>query len=101
VVEKIENAAILPFDAIGKDLAKLMDIKRRLIELGIRSGNSEHARDLLDEVRAFVRCVREGLETQLRDRSLKDMTPEQAQQAIYGCKIFEESLQATYPELCH
>jgi hypothetical protein len=101
VVEKIENAATLPFDAIGKDLAKLMEIKRRLIELGIRSGNSEHARDLLDEVRAFVRCVREGLETQLRDRSLKDMTSEQAQQAIYGCKIFEESLQATYPELCH
>jgi hypothetical protein len=36
VVEKKEDAATLPFDAIGKDLAKLMDIKRRLIELGKR-----------------------------------------------------------------
>jgi hypothetical protein len=101
VVEKKENAATLPFDVIGKDLGKLMDIKRRLIELGIRSGKSEHARDLLDEVRAFVRCVREGLETRLHDRILRDMTSEQAQQAIYGCQIFEESLQATYLELCH
>jgi hypothetical protein len=29
------------------------------------------------------------------------MTPEKAQQAIYGCKIFEDSLRADYPELCH
>jgi hypothetical protein len=82
VVKKRKANAAVPFDAIGEDLVKLMDIKRGLIESGIRSGNSKYARDLLDEVREFVRCVREGLQMQLRDRTLKDMTPEQAQQAI-------------------
>jgi hypothetical protein len=89
--------ATVPFDAIGEALAELMDIKRWLFESGIRSGNSKHARDLLDEVRDCVRCVREGLQMQLRDRSLKDMTPEQAQQAIYGCQILEDSLRGSLP----
>jgi hypothetical protein len=29
------------------------------------------------------------------------MTPEQAQQAIYGIQILDESVQADYPELSH
>jgi hypothetical protein len=60
----------------------------------------EVRRAALGEYRQF----RRKLETQLHDRRLDDMTPEQAQQAqqaIYGCRIFEQSLRAHYPELCH
>jgi hypothetical protein len=95
------NNTSVAFDAIGEDIAKVLDIKRRLIETGIRSGNPEYARAILDDVRNFVRAVREELEAQLHDRSLEDMTPNQAQQAIYGCRIFEESLRAHYPDLYH
>jgi hypothetical protein len=91
----------IPFDAIGENLARLMDVKRRLSETSIRTGNSDYARDILDEVRDYVRCIREGLEAEYRDGSLKDMTPARARQAIYGCQILEETLQARYPELCH
>jgi hypothetical protein len=96
-----EGNASARFDAIGEDLAKMLDIKRRLIESGIRGGNPEYARRILDDIRNFVRSVREELETQLRDRSLEDMTPNEAQQAIYGCQIFEESLRSDYPEFPH
>jgi hypothetical protein len=92
---KKRNNASIPFDAIGEDLAKVLDIKRRLVETGIQCGDPEYARGILDEVRNFVRCVREELETQLHHRSLEDMTPKQAQQAICGCRIFEESLRVT------
>lgn len=68
---KKKPAVTIPFDAIGANLAKLMDVKRRLIEASIRSGNSDYARDILDEVRDYVRCVREGLEAEYRDGSLK------------------------------
>ena len=95
------NNAPVSFGAIGEDLAKVLNIKRRLIETGIRCGKPEYARGILDEVRNFVRSVREELETQLHDRSLEDMTPKQAQQAIHGCRIFEESLRAHHPDLCH
>jgi len=72
---KKKAVVTIPFDAIGENLARLMDVKRRLIETSIRSGNSDYARDILDEVRDYVRCVREGLEAEYRDGSLKDMTP--------------------------
>jgi hypothetical protein len=98
---KKRNNASVPFDAIGEDLAKVLNIKRRLVETGMRCGNPEYAREIIDDVRNFVQSVREELETQLHDRSLEDMTPEQAQQAICGCRIFEESLRADYPDLYH
>jgi len=93
--------APISFDAIGDTLAKLMDVKRRLIEAGIESGDLGPARELLESVRDFLGCLREDLAEQLRDGSLEDMTPEQAQQAIYGVLILEGSLQAEYPELSH
>ena len=43
----------------------------------------------------------EGLETGLRDGSLEDMTPEQAQEAIYAIRIFQGTLQGDYPESKH
>jgi hypothetical protein len=55
------NDAPIPFDAIGGDLAKALDIKRRLIEAGIRRGEPEYARRILDDDRNFVRFVREEL----------------------------------------
>jgi hypothetical protein len=88
-------------ETIGEILARLMDVKRQLLEAAIASGDLEHARDLIDGVRIFVRYVREDLEIQLRDGTLEEMTPEQAQQAIYGAQILEGSLQSDYPELSH
>jgi hypothetical protein len=96
-----EGSAPVPFDAISEDLAKVRDIKRRLIESGARRGNPEYARWILYDVRNFVRSVREELETQMRDRSLKNMTPKEAQRAIYGCQVVEASLWADYSERCH
>jgi len=96
-----KRKATVPFDAKGEALAKVLDVKRRLIEIAIQRGDPQYARRILDDARNFVRCVREGLEMGLRDRSLEDISPEMAQEAIYGCQIFEESLRADYSELCH
>jgi hypothetical protein len=87
-------------ETIGEILARLMDVKRQMIEAGIASGDLESARNLIDGVRIFVRYVREDLENQLRDGRLKDMSPEQAQQAIYGAQLLEGSLKAD-PEVGH
>ncbi len=87
-------------ESIGKDLAKMMDLKRRLIEIGNRCEDPQFVVGMLEEFRNYVRSIRQGLETLLRERTLVDMTPEQAQQAIYACQILEDSLQAE-PELEH
>jgi hypothetical protein len=68
-------------ETIGEILARLMDVKRRMIEAGIASGDLEPARNVIDGGRIFVRYLREDLENQLRNGTLEDMTPEQAQQA--------------------
>jgi len=82
-------------DLIGRDLAKLLDAKRRMID-----NDPDFARATLDDLRNFVRSVREELETDLRRGTLEEnMTPEKAQQAIYNCQIFEDSLQADSPEV--
>jgi hypothetical protein len=52
-------ATASPFDAIGEDLAKVLDIKRWLIESGIRRGDPEYARGILDDIPRFVRSVRD------------------------------------------
>jgi hypothetical protein len=93
-----KNDAPIRFDLIGGDLAKMLDIKRRLIEAGIERGDPQYARRILDDLRNFVGFVREELEAQFREGNVEDMTPEKAQQAIYGCQIFEDSLRADYPE---
>jgi hypothetical protein len=75
-----------------------MDVKRRMIEAGIASGDLGPAREVIDGVRIFVRYLREDLENQLRNGTLKDMTPEQAREA--NTQILEGSL-TDYPELSH
>jgi hypothetical protein len=87
-------------ETIGEILARLMDVKRRMIEAGIASGDLGPAREVIDGVRIFVRYLREDLEKQLRDGTL-DMTPEQAQQAIYNTQLLEGSLLSDFPELSH
>jgi hypothetical protein len=84
----------------GEILARLMEIKRQMIEAGIASGDLGPAREAIDGVRIFVRCLREDLENQLRDGTLKNMTPEQAREAIYNTKILEGSL-TDLPEVGH
>jgi hypothetical protein len=49
----------------------------------------------------FCGYLREDLEVQLRDGSLEDITPEQAQQTIYGIKNLEGGLLADFRELSH
>jgi hypothetical protein len=88
-------------DVIGEVLAKLVDVKRQMIEAGIASGNLESARNAIDGVRIFVRYLREDLEKQLRDGTLEDMTPEQAREAIYNTQLLEGSLLSDFPELSH
>ena len=87
-------------ETTGEILARLMDVKRRMIEAGIASGDLGPAREVIDGVRIFVRYLREELENQLRDGTLKDMTPEQAREAIHNTLILEGSL-TDYPELSH
>ena len=88
-------------ETIGEILARLMDVKRQTIEAGIASGDLGSAREVIDGVRIFVRYLREDLENQLRNGTLKDMTPEQAQEAIYNTKILGGSLLSDFPELSH
>jgi hypothetical protein len=85
----------IPFDALGADLAKMLAVKRKLIE-----NDPESARRILEDVGNFLRCLREDLEILLREGRLKDMSPENAQAAIYGIQIFEDSLR-TDPEIRH
>jgi hypothetical protein len=96
-----QRSARKPFDTVGEDFAKIIDIKRRLIEAGVQRGDLAPAREILESLRHFLRCLREDLSAHLREGSIKDMTPEQAQQAIYAIQLLEGSLQADYPELTH
>ena len=68
-------------ETIGEILARLTDVKRQMIEAGIASGDLGPAREVIEGVRIFVRYLREDLENQLRNGTLEDMTPEQAQEA--------------------
>ena len=88
-------------ETIGEILARLMDVKRQMLEAGIASGDPGPARELIEGVRIVVRYLREDLEKQLRDGTLTDMTLAQAQQAIYGAQILEGSLLTDFPELTH
>jgi hypothetical protein len=84
----------IDFEALGRTLAKLSQVQRRFIEESQRCGDEAFARRKIEEVRSFTRMVREGLEAQLRDGELENLTPAAAQQAIYGCQIVEAMLQA-------
>ena len=44
-------------ETIGEILARLMDVKRRMIEAGIASGDLGPAREVIDGVRIFVRYL--------------------------------------------
>ena len=88
-------------ESIGAILARLMDVKRQMIEAGIASGDLGAAREVIDGVRIVVRYLREDLENQLRNGTLEDMTPEQAQEAIYNTQLLEASLLMDFPELSH
>jgi hypothetical protein len=88
-------------ESIGEIIARLMDIKRKIIEAGIASGDLGPAREVIEGVSTAVRLLREELENQLRNGTLEDMTPEQAQEAINNTKILEGSLKADFPEVGH
>jgi hypothetical protein len=83
----------IDFDQVGQSLAKLIDVKQQLIEASIACGDRPYARRFVAKIRTRVRLIREGLETGLREGDLGDLTPELAQQAIYGCQILESTLQ--------
>jgi hypothetical protein len=95
-----DGSTDLPPGAIGADLAKMLAAKKKLIENGIKTGDPESARRVLDDVGTFFRCLQEGPEIQLREGRLKDMSPENAQAAIYAIQIFEDSLRSD-PEIRH
>jgi hypothetical protein len=84
----------IDFVKVGQTLAKLQDVKRRLIEASAHCGDPGFARWILEDARTYVRMIREGLEIGLREGDLQDLTPQNAQQAIYGCRILEDSIQA-------
>jgi hypothetical protein len=88
-----EKDSPIDFEALGKTLAKLSDVKRRFMEASERCDDEAFARSKIEEVRTFTRMVREGLEAQLHDGELENLTPAAAQQAIYGCQILEAILQ--------
>jgi hypothetical protein len=91
----------IKYDKIGADLAKMLAVKRRLIETCTESGDEEYARRVIEDIGRFLQELRKDLEEQLREGRLEDMSPENAQAAIYGIQIFEGSLRADYPELPH
>ena len=84
----------IDLDAVGKTIAELLAIKGRLIGASAQAGDQDFACQTLEDARTYVRMIREGLEIELRDGGLQDLTPEAAQQAIHGCQMLEESLQA-------
>jgi len=98
---KTRKAKSIDFELIGKDLAKILDVRRRLIEGGFHRGDSDYARRALEDIRTYIRLVRQGLETQLGDGDLDGLTPENARQAIYSCQIFEDRLQVDHSEISH
>lgn len=83
----------IDFDEVGKTVAKLLDVKRRLIRASLQWGDEAFAHRTLEQVRSHVQIIREGLEIGLREGDLEGLTPEMAQQAIYGCHLLEASLQ--------
>jgi hypothetical protein len=48
-------------ETIGEILARLMDVKRQMLEAGIASGDLETARNAIDGVRLVVRFLARGL----------------------------------------
>jgi hypothetical protein len=85
------------FVAAEQELSRILDLTRRLIENCLRRGDIGAARNILDELRRFLRCLHENLSADLRD--YKVMTSGEAQEAIYVIKLLEGSLQTDYPEL--
>lgn len=63
----------IPFDAIGADLAKFMDTKRRLIEQGIENGDMDCVRQIFEDLRLFLQCLLKDLESDLRTGTLRDV----------------------------
>jgi hypothetical protein len=91
----------IDLNVIGASLAKLLDVKRRLLQVAFRTDDLMFACAIILDVCNVLRVAREDLEQQLRDHELKHMSPEKAQQAIYGLRLFEDSLRADYSEIVH
>jgi hypothetical protein len=70
-------------------------------QLGKPDVSRPRGKNLPPMVGLFRSILLEELETGLRDGNLEDMTPEQAQQAIYGIRIFQGTLQENFPESKH
>jgi hypothetical protein len=78
---------------IEEHLGQLRDVKRRLVEAGMwNSEASADAREILRNACSYLRIMRENLESNLLDRTLEDMTPEQALEAIGAMKLMEAEL---------
>jgi hypothetical protein len=91
----------IDLDLVGQDLARMLDLKHRLIAAGVRCRETDFALTAIESIRTYIRIVRQDLEVQLRDGKLDSMTPENARQAIYACTIFEDSLRVDCPESSH
>ena len=73
-------------DKFSANLAKLIDLKRRLLEVSERLGKKEFAESLVRETALAVKAVREDLEAARR----YDMSAEDEQTRIHLLRIFED-----------
>jgi hypothetical protein len=85
-VKSIDYAQIAEF------YAQLQDVKRRLIEFGIETGNVSDCSDLVAEFSGHLRAVREILEQDRRDQSLDGTPPEDVQAAIHFLLLMESGV---------
>jgi hypothetical protein len=62
-----------------------------MIKIGDCYGERKEVHRVLEDIRSYVRSIRETLEEQLRKDCLEEMSPEVAQGAMYGCGILEQT----------
>jgi hypothetical protein len=92
----------IDFELVGQDLARMLELKNRIIAAGVQCRETDYALTAIESIRTFIRVVRQDLWVQLRDGKLDgSMTPANAKQAIYACIMFEDSLRVDYPNSSH
>lgn len=84
-------------DRIAADLARMIELKQRILDEGQRIGELSVALGPVDDLRYYTQMVRAVMEESLREGTLTDMPREEAQTAINFIRMFEDSLQVEDP----
>ena len=65
----------IDFDEVGKTVAKLLEVKRRLILSCMQSGDDAFARLTLERAHDYIQTIWEGLEIELCEGGVLEVSP--------------------------